>query len=188
MLSWLRLAALCVALLALQGACSRAAAAASTRQLPHRALLQDTVTAAAREDTTAAAQPAPPVVPAGALNVVLKTQGRHIVDAATGQRFKLRCASWSGAQEKGYVPNGLDKQPRTLIAAKVRACVCMCLVRCTCTCMRVCATAGHKVPLARWGRPAAPCAAQPPHGAVHAGSGGWRARAAPCSARAPPNW
>lgn len=37
------------------------------------------------------------------------------------QRFKLRCASWSGAQEAGYVPSGLWAAHRSEIAAQARA-------------------------------------------------------------------
>ena len=50
----------------------------------------------------------------------LSTRGRHIIDGSTGERFKLRCASWSGAQEKWYVPSGLWAQHRSVIAGKVR--------------------------------------------------------------------
>lgn len=49
----------------------------------------------------------------------LSTKGRLIIDPKTGKRFKLRCASWSGAQEKWYVPNGLWAQHRDVISKQV---------------------------------------------------------------------
>jgi hypothetical protein len=49
----------------------------------------------------------------------LSTKGRLIIDPSTGKRFKLRCASWSGAQEKWYVPNGLWAQHRDVITKQV---------------------------------------------------------------------
>lgn len=45
----------------------------------------------------------------------LSTRGRHIVDAR-GARVRLRCASWSGAQEKFMVPSGLWARDRVAIA------------------------------------------------------------------------
>lgn len=53
--------------------------------------------------------------------VWLSTQGRHIIDGHTKQVYKLRCASWSGAQEKWYVASGLWAQHRSAIAQKVRS-------------------------------------------------------------------
>jgi aryl-phospho-beta-D-glucosidase BglC (GH1 family) len=44
----------------------------------------------------------------------LKTKGQHIVDAGS-KRFKLQCVSWSGAQEKWFVPSGLWQQPASTI-------------------------------------------------------------------------
>lgn len=58
-------------------------------------------------------------LPAAAAPRWLSTRGRHIIDAATGERSKLRCGSWSGAQEAHYVPNGLWAQPRSVIAQQV---------------------------------------------------------------------
>jgi hypothetical protein len=49
----------------------------------------------------------------------LSTRRRLIIDPSTGNRFKLRCASWSGAQEKWYVPNGLWVQHRDVISKQV---------------------------------------------------------------------
>jgi hypothetical protein len=49
----------------------------------------------------------------------LHTAGRNFVDA-TGARVRLRCASWSGAQEKWFVPSGLWAQPRRVIARMAR--------------------------------------------------------------------
>lgn len=46
----------------------------------------------------------------GLLQLPLKTKGKHIVDAKD-KRFKLQCVSWSGAQEKWFVPSGLWQQP-----------------------------------------------------------------------------
>lgn len=62
--------------------------------------------------------------PAAAAPRWLSTRGRHIIDAGTGERFKLRCGSWSGAQEAHYVPNGLWAQPASVIAQQVSACAC----------------------------------------------------------------
>lgn len=60
--------------------------------------------------TTAAASTKPPAW--------LSTKGRNIIDGSTKQVYKLRCASWSGAQEKWYVPSGLWAQHRSSIAQK----------------------------------------------------------------------
>lgn len=49
----------------------------------------------------------------------LRTQGRYIVDS-NGKRVRLKCASWSGAQEKWYVPSGLWAQHRSTIAGMAR--------------------------------------------------------------------
>ncbi|GBF94600.1 endoglucanase e1 [Raphidocelis subcapitata] len=49
----------------------------------------------------------------------LRTSGRSIVDQK-GARVRLRCASWSGGQERWFVPSGLWAQPRGTIAALAR--------------------------------------------------------------------
>jgi hypothetical protein len=56
---------------------------------------------------------APPALP-------LRTSGRWLVDAA-GARVRLRCASWSGAQEAWFVPSGLWAARRATIARSARA-------------------------------------------------------------------
>ncbi|KAL9678818.1 hypothetical protein QQ045_016669 [Rhodiola kirilowii] len=50
----------------------------------------------------------------------LSTNGRWIVDAATGHRVKLHCANWAGHIET-MVPEGLDKQPLDKITSTVAA-------------------------------------------------------------------
>lgn len=47
--------------------------------------------------------------------IVLRSSGRWILDAATGQRVKLRCASWAGHMEVN-IPEGLQHQPASTIA------------------------------------------------------------------------
>lgn len=50
----------------------------------------------------------------------LSTRGRWVVDAASGQRVKLRCVNWA-AHMPAVVPEGLDKQPLGGIVARVAA-------------------------------------------------------------------
>jgi len=45
----------------------------------------------------------------------LRSSGRSIV-RNDGTRLKLRCVSWSGAQEKWFAPNGLHQQPVSKLA------------------------------------------------------------------------
>jgi hypothetical protein len=80
-----------------------------------------------------AAAAAPPTAPANATRGVgvllpsqgalaaggLTTRGRHIIIKATGERFKLRCASWSGGQERHGIPAGMWAQHRSAIATQV---------------------------------------------------------------------
>ncbi|RXW20660.1 hypothetical protein EST38_g5172 [Candolleomyces aberdarensis] len=47
--------------------------------------------------------------------IVLRSSGRWILDASTGQRVKLRCANWAGHQEAS-IPEGLQHQPAANIA------------------------------------------------------------------------
>ncbi|KAJ2926136.1 hypothetical protein H1R20_g10952, partial [Candolleomyces eurysporus] len=47
--------------------------------------------------------------------IVLRSSGRWILDASTGQRVKLRCANWAGHQEAS-IPEGLQHQPVANIA------------------------------------------------------------------------
>ncbi|TEB26467.1 glycosyl hydrolase family 5 protein/cellulase [Coprinellus micaceus] len=47
--------------------------------------------------------------------IVLRSSGRWILDASTGQRVKLRCASWAGHMEAN-IPEGLQHQPASTIA------------------------------------------------------------------------
>ena len=42
-----------------------------------------------------------------------------IILIQSGKRVKLACANWSGAQLRGYVVNGLDKQPLKSIAETI---------------------------------------------------------------------
>ena len=47
------------------------------------------------------------------------TVGRDIV-GANGVRLRLKCASWSGGQEKWYAPSGLWAQNRKVIASMAK--------------------------------------------------------------------
>ncbi|KAF5320056.1 hypothetical protein D9611_010308 [Ephemerocybe angulata] len=47
--------------------------------------------------------------------IVLRTSGRWILDAASGQRVKLRCANWAGHMETS-IPEGLQNQTPAFIA------------------------------------------------------------------------
>ncbi|KAG2017362.1 glycosyl hydrolase family 5 protein/cellulase [Coprinopsis cinerea AmutBmut pab1-1] len=47
--------------------------------------------------------------------VVLRSSGRWILDASTGQRVKLRCVNWAGHMETN-IPEGLQHQPASTIA------------------------------------------------------------------------
>lgn len=46
---------------------------------------------------------------------ILRTSGRWIVDAETGDRFKLRCATWAGHLETN-IPEGLQHRPVANVA------------------------------------------------------------------------
>jgi endoglucanase len=48
----------------------------------------------------------------------LRTQGRHIVDS-DGQRFKLISINWYGGSDELFIPGGLDKVNRSLIAETI---------------------------------------------------------------------
>ncbi|KAI1172514.1 endoglucanase E1 [Nemania sp. FL0916] len=49
----------------------------------------------------------------------LRTKGRDIVDA-TGRRLKLASVNWYGGSDELFIPGGLDKQHRSVIAASIR--------------------------------------------------------------------
>ena len=49
----------------------------------------------------------------------LRTQGRYIVDG-DDKRFKLHSVNWYGASDELFVPGGLDKQNRSVIAQTIR--------------------------------------------------------------------
>ena len=55
----------------------------------------------------------------GGITPPLHTHGRYFFDAR-GARVRLRCASWSGMQEKWFVPAGLWVQHRRTIAGMAR--------------------------------------------------------------------
>ncbi|KAI8465570.1 MAG: glycoside hydrolase superfamily [Monoraphidium minutum] len=63
---------------------------------------------------------------AGGVAPPLHARGRDIVDSA-GRRVRLRCASWSGGQEKWYVPSGMWARPRAAIARKAAAALLNCV-------------------------------------------------------------
>ncbi|KAJ6850939.1 uncharacterized protein M6B38_262355 [Iris pallida] len=54
----------------------------------------------------------------GAQSLPLSTNGRWVVDAATGGRVKLRCVNWV-AHMPAVLPEGLDRRPLDAIAAAV---------------------------------------------------------------------
>ncbi|KAI1779456.1 glycoside hydrolase family 5 protein [Hypoxylon cercidicola] len=49
----------------------------------------------------------------------LRTQGRHVVDAA-GRRYKLASVNWYGASDELFIPGGLEVQHRSVIASTIR--------------------------------------------------------------------
>jgi endoglucanase len=89
-------------------------------------------TATAAAATAAAPPPQPPAARLltadgrAPIKLPLSTRGRIFVDT-TGARVRLRCASWSGMQEKWYVPSGLWARHRRVIAGAAAAASLNCL-------------------------------------------------------------
>lgn len=72
---------------------------------------------------SAASAAAPLALPSatfvGGVSPPLHTRGRYFYDAR-GARVRLRCASWSGMQERWFVPSGMWAQDRSAIARMAR--------------------------------------------------------------------